>query len=143
MVNVIQAMILTAKEKMLLTPTYHVFDMYQPFQDASPYPISVSGPHYDYGAYSLPAVDASAAKSKDGKVYLALVNLDPHRSADIATNWTGRAQGTILTGPAMDAHNTFDAPETLRPMPFSGIRRSSGNVTFTLPAKAVAVLSIE
>ena len=143
MVNVVQAMILTDKEKMLLTPTYHVFEMYRPFQGAIPYPVEAYGPHYELGGHGLPAVDVSAAKGKDGKLYLALVNSDPHRSADIVTDLMGRARGMILTGPALDTHNTFEAPETIRPTLFSGSRGSDGRVTLKLPAKSVAVVAIE
>jgi alpha-N-arabinofuranosidase len=143
MINVIQAMILTDKEKMLLTPTYHVFDMYQPFQGATPYPVSTSGPSYDFNGFSLPAVDASAARSKDGKLILALINLDPNRSALVLTNLTGRARGNILTGPAMDTHNSFEAPETIHPVAFTGISDGNGKVQFKLPAKSVAVVAFE
>ena len=142
MVNVVQALILTDKEKMLLTPTYHIFDMYQPFQGATPYSVSISETHYEHDGHSLPAVDVSAAKGTNGKIYLALVNLDPHRAADLTTNLTGRARGEILTGPALDTHNTFEAPDTIHPVPFSG-RTRDGRVTFHLPAKSIVVVSIE
>lgn len=141
MVNVVQALILTDKEKMLKTPTYHVFDMYQPFKGAIPYPAKVSGAQYERGGHSLPAVDVSAAKGEDGKTYLALVNLDPNRAADLTTNLKGRASGQILSGPAMDTHNTFEAPNTMHPVPFAGSSRS-GRVTFLLPPKSVAVVAI-
>lgn len=141
-INVFQAMILTDKEKMLLTPTYHVFDLYQPFQGATPYPTSISGPSYEFNNHELPAVDVSAARGKDGKTYLALVNLDPNRSADVATNLTGRARGKILTGPVMDSHNTFETPDTVHPIPFSG-SNSGSRVMFQLPAKSVAVVAVE
>ncbi len=62
MINVLQAMILTDKDKMLLTPTYHVFDMYQAFMGATPYPAAVSGPEYVQGDTHLPMVDVSAAR---------------------------------------------------------------------------------
>jgi alpha-N-arabinofuranosidase len=143
MINVIQAMILTDQEKMLLTPTYHIFDMYQPFQGATPYPVSTSGPSYDFNGFSLPAVDASAARSKDGKLILALVNLDPNRAALVSTNLTGHARGNILTGPAMDTHNTFDAPDTIHPVAFTGSSDGGGKVQFKLPAKSIAVIAFE
>jgi len=144
MINAGQSMILTNKEKMLLTPTYHVFDMYQAFQDATPFPVAVSGPHYaDDSGFSLPAVDIAAARGVDGKLYLALVNLDPSRSADVSTNLVGAAHGKVLSGPSMDTHNTFDAPQTIHPVPFAGTNIGGGNVAFILPAKSVAVVAIE
>jgi len=142
MINVIQAMILTRKEKMLLTPTYHVFDMYSPFQGAVPFDVRISAPEYQYGDEHLPSVDASAGIGKDGKLYLALVNLDPVNSASVSTNLSGIAHGTILTGQAMDTHNTFEAPNIIHPMPFAS-NNVGGKVAFDLPAKSVAVVVVE
>jgi alpha-N-arabinofuranosidase len=142
MVNVLQAMILTDGDKMLLTPTYHVFHMYVPFQGATPYPATVSGPDYKQGQYDLPMVDASAARGTDGKLYLALVNLDPHRAAHVVTGLKGTATGQILTGPAMDTHNTFAAPDTIHPVAYAG-RMAGGKLTFDLPAKSVAVVAVD
>jgi alpha-L-arabinofuranosidase len=143
MINVLQAMILTDGDKMLLTPTYHIFEMYMPFQSAMPYPAAVSGPQYTLGGHSIPTVDVSAARGKDGRLYLAVVNVDPHRSAEVTTNLNGRATGRILTGPEMDSHNTFEAPESIHPLPFSSTNREGRAVAFVLPAKSIAVVMIE
>jgi alpha-N-arabinofuranosidase len=142
MVNVLQAMILTDGPRMLLTPTYHVFDMYQPFKGATPYPARVEGPRYRFGDDDLPMVDVSAARGTDGRLYLALVNLDPNRAAQVTTALGGTARGQILTGPAMDTHNTFDAPATIRPAPFSG-SNAGGRIAFDLPARSVAVVAVD
>jgi alpha-N-arabinofuranosidase len=142
MVNVLQAMILTDGPRMLTTPTYHVFDLYQPFQGATPFPVAVETPRYRFGETDLPMVDATAARGADGKLYLALVNLDPRRPARVTTALSGTARGRILTGPAMDTHNTFDAPDTIRPAPYAG-RREGGHVAFDLPPRSVAVVAVE
>jgi alpha-N-arabinofuranosidase len=142
MVNVLQAMILTDGPRMVLTPTYHVFDMYQPFMEAVPYPASVKGPQYSFDGHSMPMVDVSAARGKDGKLYLALVNTDPHRAAHVVTNLAGTGRGMILTGAAMDTHNTFDAPNTIHPVAFAG-RNEGGKAAFDLPSKSVAVVAIQ
>src|SRR3546814_4593428 len=105
MVNFLKAMILTKDDKMLLTPTYHVFDMYVPFQGATPYPATVEGPSYKQGEYDLPMVDVSAAKGADGKLYLSLVNLDSARPARVPTGITGTATGRILTGLTRATHH--------------------------------------
>ena len=89
MVNVLQAMILTDKEKMVLTPTYHVFKMYVPFQDATFIPVTFDAGTYTHGTITLPRVDAIAAKDASGTLWLALTNLDPTRPVDIATRLTG------------------------------------------------------
>jgi alpha-N-arabinofuranosidase len=142
MVNVLQAMILTDGPRMLLTPTYHVFDMYQPFMGATPFPARVSGPTYSFDGKTMPAVDISAAKGKDGKIYLALVNSDPHKAAHVVTNLSGIGKGRILAGDRIDAHNTFAAPNTIRPVSYSGTS-DNGKASFDLPGGAVAVVTLE
>ncbi|MGE7204282.1 alpha-N-arabinofuranosidase [Sphingomonas sp. NPDC019816] len=142
MVNVLQAMILTDKEKMILTPTYHVFDMYQPFMDATPFPASVAAPDYRQGDTSMPMIDVSAARGKDGRLYLALVNVDPTRAARVNTNLAGQASGRLLTAARIDDHNDFDAPDVVRPVPFAG-RSDANRLSFDLPAKSIAVVAVE
>jgi alpha-N-arabinofuranosidase len=141
MVNVLQAMILTDKEKILLTPTYHIFDMYQPFMGATPYAATVSGPEYSQGNHHLPMVDVSAARSKNGKLVLSIVNTNPDHAVQVVTNLTGTAQGRILTAFAMDAHNTFDQPNLVHPVPFHG-STEGGKLSFDMPAKSVAVVTV-
>ncbi|WNO52342.1 alpha-N-arabinofuranosidase [Stakelama saccharophila] len=142
MVNVLQAMILTKGDQMVLTPTYHVFDMYKVFQGATPYPVDIDTPRYKHGDIDLPMVDASAAKAGDGTLYLALVNLNPDEPAHIVTGMTGTARGRILTGPKMDTHNTFEAPNTIHPVAYEGTS-DGGKLAFDLPAKSVAVVAVE
>lgn len=142
MINVLQAMILTDGPRMLLTPTYHVFDMYQPFMGATPFPARVSSPPYSFGGKSMSMVDVSAARGKDGKIYLALVNSDPNKPAHVVTNLGGVGKGQILTGSTMDAHNTFAAPNTVHPIAFSGAN-DNGKASFDLPARSVAVVALE
>src|SRR6186713_299537 len=123
MVNVLQVMILTDGPKMALTPTYHVFQMYIPFQGATFLPTDVSTPAYKLGEYSVDAVSVSAARDTEGHVVLALVNLDPHREAVVSTTVTGAAvtaaAGRVITAAAMDAHNTVDAPQAIAPVKIS------------------------
>jgi alpha-N-arabinofuranosidase len=146
MINVLQAMILTDKEKMILTPTYHVFEMYVPFQDATFLPVEVSSPEYKHGEWTMPSVSVSAARAKDGKTYVALSNLDPNKAASVSAKIAGvggkGATGRILTGPAMDTRNTFEQPNTIKPQSFKGSRKGDQFV-FELPAKSVAVVAIE
>ena len=142
MINVLQAMIITDKEKMLLTPTYHVFDMYQAFMGATPYPAKVSGPDYVQGDNRIPMVDVSAARGADGKLILSIVNTDPGHAVQVVTNLTGTAHGRILSAFAMDAHNTFDKPNMVRPLPFASSTQD-GKMSFDMPAKGVAVVKVD
>ena len=91
MVNVLQAMILTTGPQMVLTPTYHVFKMFGPFQDATLLPTYLQTPHYPLGQVSVPAVSVSAARTATGAIVVALVNLDPHRRSRFRRPSTARA----------------------------------------------------
>ena len=147
MINVLQAMILTDKDRMILTPTYHAFQMYVPFQDATSLPVSLKdNTTYKLGDASIPGISASAARAKDGKTYLALVNTDPAKPADVVVDVGGKqpasVTGRVLTSAAMDAHNTFKAPQTVKPAPFSA-KAVNGKLTIAVPAKAVIVVALE
>lgn len=112
MVNVLRAMILADKDRMLLTPTYHALHLYVPFQDATSLPtiIKESAP-YTFGGTTIAGLSASAARAKDGRLYLAMVNTNPSVPAEVSVNVGGRlptsATGRLLTARSMDDHNTF------------------------------------
>jgi alpha-N-arabinofuranosidase len=146
MVNVLQAMILTDGPKMALTPTYHVYQMYIPFQGATFLPTDITTPNYSLGANTVPAVSVSAARDTEGRLQLALVNLDPNREAVVTAKLDGAtaktAQGRTLTATAMDAHNTVDAPEAISPVKISG-KVEGGTVVIRLPPKSVSVLRLQ
>ena len=147
MVNVLQAMILTEKDKMILTPTYHVFKMYIPFQDAVSLPVDVKNvPQYEFDKKTIPAISVSAAKAKDGKVYLAIANTNPHKAETLNVNAKGlnakKAVGQVLTSDKMDAHNTFANPNTIAPKAYSAIVKG-GKLVLDIPAKSVVVVALE
>ena len=145
-INVLQAMILTDKEKMLLTPTYHVFEMFKVHQGATTLKLDLTTPDYVLGDAKLPAVSASASRDAAGKVHLSLVNTNPREAVTIACTLDGVAAGPVtgrvLTAPSMNAHNTFAAPDTVKPQPFTGAQRTDSRLTVTLPAMSVVVLEI-
>lgn len=147
MVNVLQAMILTDGPKMVLTPTYHVFEMYKPFMDGTVLPITINSPYYSRDKWVLPAVSASAVRGRDGAVHIALSNADPNRPAPISIALTGVAGATItgrvLTAPTMNAHNTFDNPNAVVPATFGGAQLANGTLSVTLPAKSVVMLDVK
>lgn len=146
MINVLQAMILTDKEKMALTPTYYVFKLYVPFQDATFVPVTFDAGTYKHGDVSLPKVDAIAAKDASGKLWVEITNVDPNEAAEIELNVTGTnaksAVGQTLTAPKVDSVNTFDAPKTVVPKPISG-KVEDGKLTVTVEPKSVTVISVE
>ncbi|WP_294292983.1 alpha-N-arabinofuranosidase [uncultured Sphingomonas sp.] len=143
MVNVLQAMILTDGAKMVLTPTYHVFRMYLPFQDATAIPVELKSPWYNKDQWVMPSVSASAARGTDGLVRVALTNVDPNKPASVSTTLTGvtatAVEGEILTG-AIGAHNSFDQPDAVKPAAFTGASVAGGTLNVTLPPASVVVL---
>jgi len=148
MVNVLQSMIITDKDRMVLTPTYHAYEMYVPFQNATSLPLTLqNNPKYTLDGKSIPAISASAARGADGKLYLALVNTNPGQAADVALSIPGQAikavKGRVLTADAMDAHNSFKTPQAIKPAPFSATAGADGKLTVKVPAKAVIVVAVE
>jgi alpha-N-arabinofuranosidase len=147
MVNVLQAMILTQGDKMLLTPTYHVFEMYTVHHDAVLLPITVqSAGWYTIGADSIPAVSASASRDKAGVMHVTMSNLDPNQARTVSVDVRGArvsgATGRILTGPAMNSYNSFEKPDVVKPAPFTGASVSGSTLTVKLPARSVVVLEL-
>ena len=146
MINVLQAMILTDKEKMVLTPTYYVFKMYTPFQDSTFVPIAFDAGRYTHGDITLPRVDAIAAKDTAGKLWIAITNLDPNQSVDVEATLSGiaakSAAGETLTAPKVDSTNTFDAPKTVVPKPVS-VKVQGGKLTMKVEPKSVTVISVD
>jgi alpha-L-arabinofuranosidase len=146
-VNVLQAMILTDKAKILLTPTYHVFEMYSVHHDATLLPADLSCENYHLGQQQIPAISASASRDKAGKIHITLCNLNPIAAAEIHCQLEGsRAKsisGRVLTAREMQAHNTFDAPETIKPSEFREFTPTDEGFTTSLRAKSVVVLELE
>jgi len=146
MVNVLQAMIMTDKEKMVLTPTYYVFKMYVPFQDATFVPVAFDAGTYTKGDIKLPRVDAIAARDTTGKVWMAMTNLDPNQALEVEANLAGiapkSATGETLTAPKVDSVNTFEAPNTVVPKPVSAKLQGS-KLILKLEPKSVTVIAVE
>ena len=146
MVNVLQAMIFTRQEKMVLTPTYHVFHMYVPFQDATFLPVQFEAGTYKSGDLELPRLDAIAARDSTGKVWVALTNLDPNRAASIDLALAGkrvaRAVGQTLAAPKFDSVNTFESPAVVVPKPITA-KVAGGKITANLAPASVTVIGLE
>lgn len=145
MVNVLQAMILTSDRGIVLTPSYHAFRLYIPFQDAQRLPLAFEPGEVVVGDVRLPRLDAVAARGRDGKVWLSLVNLDPGRP--LAVNLAGEGiasgvRGEVLAAPRVDSVNTFEQPQQVVPRPVA-VRAANGGVTVTLPPASLSVLALE
>ncbi|MFO0961113.1 MAG: alpha-N-arabinofuranosidase [Isosphaeraceae bacterium] len=145
-INVLQSVILTDGEKMLLTPTYHVFAMYKVHHEATALPIELTSVDYTQGGEKIPALSASASKDSEGRVNITIANLDSNNPAELSLAVQGigakAVSGRVLTAPTMQAHNTFDMPDTVRPADFPGARIEGNSLRATLPPKSVVLLTI-
>jgi alpha-L-arabinofuranosidase len=145
-VNVLQSMILTDNERMLLTPTYHAFEMYKVHQDATRLPVELTSPEYEFDGRSIPALSVSASRDKQGVVHVSIVNTHAHDavklSADIPGVDASTVSGRILTSDKLDAHNTFDDPERLKPAAFTGATIEDGKLVVDVPPRSLTVLSL-
>ncbi len=145
-INVLQAMILTDNERMILTPTYHVFEMYTVHHDATLLPTELRCSEYAFGSDKIPSVSVSASKDRSGKIHATLCNLDPGAVAEVDCELrgakVGRISGRVLTAPAFQAHNTFADPAAVQPADFSAVQTRDGGFRVALPAKSVVVLDL-
>ena len=146
MIDVLQSMIMTDKETMVLTPTYYVYRMYVPFQDATFLPVTFNTGTYTNENLRLPRVDAIAVKDNAGKLWLEITNLDANQPVEIEVSLAGvtpeSAAGQTLTAPEVDSVNTFEAPNTVVPKPIPA--KVQGNkLSLKLEPKSVTVLSVE
>jgi alpha-N-arabinofuranosidase len=146
-VNVLQAVILTNKEKMILTPTYHVMEMYKVHQDAQLMNVAFDNRDYTYDGASLPAVSISASKDSSGLIHISAVNIDAHEKQQVnvklgekkITNVTGR----ILKSPRLQDHNTFEEPDKIKPVAFSEVTVVDDGLQFSIPPFSVIVLEVK
>jgi alpha-L-arabinofuranosidase len=149
MVNVLQALILTKDDKMVLTPTYHIYDMYKVHQDAQNLPVEVLSPNFTFQFQSLPALSVSASKDKNGAIHVSLVNIDPRNDIDASialkaiSNTAKVVSGSILTGADVAACNTFENPNVIVPANFKEAKMSKGQLTLVVPAKSVITVEIK
>lgn len=146
-INVLQSVILTDGNKIALTPTYHAFRMYVPFQDATSLPLDLTTPDFVVDGTSVPAVSASAARGADGKIHVGIANMAPQDSVDLDIDLGGlqvkAVSGEVLTADGMDAHNVPGQPAALAPAPYSGARLVDGRLRLALPARSVVVVRLD
>jgi len=148
-VNVLQAMILTRGDKMVLTPTYHVFNMYKAHADATLLRASLITEKYSFGNESVPALSQTVSRDSQGKIHISLSNVNPRKELIVVVEMNGGSfkkinGATLLTAPAFNSVNTFDQTGLVKPVPFKQYRLlPSGHLEVTLPSKSVITLEVE
>ena len=145
-VNVLQSVILTNKEKLILTPTYHVMEMYNVHQDATLIPTQVKSNDYVFGNEKIPAVSVAASKDKNGVTHISLVNIDASKAQDISIALNGAkyntVTGRILTSKKLQDYNSFNNPLKIIPVNFTGAVLTADDIQVKLPPFSVVVLTL-
>lgn len=146
-INVLQAVILTNDEKLVLTPTYHVMEMYNVHQNAVMIPITLNTTDYELNGKILKAVSASASKDKNGVIHISLVNIDANKEQKISINLgdykANSINGRILKSTRLQDYNSFQNPNIIKPEAFKDAKLNGGSIEVTLPAFSVAVLELK
>ncbi len=146
-VNVLQSLVLTQKDKMVLTPTYHVFDLYQVHQDATLLPITIQSPDFILDGEHIPAINASASRDSSGVVHISFVNLDATKKIAVSTvlqdvTWK-TVQGRIVTSPKFNDYNSFEQSGKIKPTVFTGAKKQGEQLVAELPPLSVVVLTLK
>jgi alpha-N-arabinofuranosidase len=144
-VNVLQSVILTEGPRMVLTPTYHAFDMYKVHQDAVKLPVHLESET----SGGVPAVSASASQDDGGKIHVSLTNVDPVNEQSVKIELRGcvvspsvAVKGRIITAERIQDHNTFEKPDAVTLESFPGAAVSGGSVAVLLPPRSVVTLEL-
>ena len=149
MVNVLQAIILTEDEKMLLTPTYHAFDMYKVHQDATLLPTDVATRTLrDNEGEKFDQVSVSASRDANGKIHISLVNADLRESVEVTCVIRGASRlakdgGQIIASQDVRDHNTFDNPNKVVLYDFSDYTINGDRITVKMPAASVVTIALK
>jgi alpha-N-arabinofuranosidase len=146
-INVLQSLILTKGDKMLLTPTYHVFDMYKVHMDAKKLNINFKSPDYINEDKKIPALNISASQDSTGAIHITLVNIDPSKIISLRTVLPAlkfsTVTGQILTSKKVTDINTFENPNNIKITSFSGAKKSGDELLVELPAQSIVMLELK
>ncbi len=146
-INVLQSVILTKEEKILLTPTYHVMEMYNVHQDATMLPITLNSNDYTMGKEKLKAISASASLDKNGLTHISLVNIDANKEQEVNINISGAnyasVTGRILTSDKLQNYNSFENPDKIKPVIFNQAILSKNSLKLKMPPFSVIVLELK
>lgn len=147
-VNVLQAMILTKEDQIVLTPTFYVFKMYKVHHEATLLPLNLTCEEYSYGEKSVPALSASASKDDNGLIHITMTNLNPNKNIKVSCELRGENKklsvknSEVITAEKMNAYNDFGKPEAVNINEFDSYKIKKNNITVELPAKSVVMIEL-
>ncbi|HLV10341.1 MAG TPA: alpha-L-arabinofuranosidase C-terminal domain-containing protein, partial [Halanaerobiales bacterium] len=148
-VNVLQALILTRGKEMILTPTYHVFDLYKVHQNAELLDFELKCESYEVNGDSIPALSASVSEDREGSINITFCNLNAERSVSLEGILNScepdidTVMARVLTAGKVNAHNTFKEADRVKPEPFNKIKLKGNGFEAELPPASVVLLRLE
>ncbi|MBO5245916.1 MAG: alpha-N-arabinofuranosidase [Eubacterium sp.] len=149
LINVLQSVMLTDGEKMIKTPTYHVFHMYRYHQGAQLLASELlDAGTVGSGKNELPKVFESVSEDADGVITVTLTNnsLEAGESVELVLTKDAAAyevaEATYVAG-TMNAHNTFDAPEVVVEQQFDAVTKTADGIRVELPACSVVSIRLK
>jgi alpha-N-arabinofuranosidase len=147
-INVLQALVLTEGERMLKTPTYHVFDMFKVHQDATRLDTHLWSETYEFNGESIAQLNVSASKDALGRIHITVCNLDHAQAATTSFDlrgWSvgGRVTATVLTADTIQAHNSFEQPDAVKPAVFNEFQWNGSQLSAELPSKSIVLFTLE
>ncbi len=146
-VNVLQALFLTEGEKMILTPTFHIFDMYKVHHDATLLPVDVNCMKYELNHSQVEQLSVSSSRDKNGVIHISIVNVDPTKTVDLSCVVNGVkvskvVESSVITASTLNTYNSFDNPGVIKKESFKDAKLKGGELTVTLPAKSIVTISL-
>ncbi|REL38366.1 alpha-N-arabinofuranosidase [Rhodohalobacter sp. SW132] len=149
MINVLQAMILTDGDKMVKTPTYHVFDLYRIHHDTQllhTHMMEIN--EYSYEDESIPVLSMTPSKNSDGQIGITITNKSPNTPQSVEIEIRGQQIGNLSEGRILAAEhfadiNTFEDPDRLTIEEFTNYSLNGNTITLELPPMSVAALRVE
>jgi len=142
-VNVLQALVLTDREQMLLTPTYYAFELCKGHAGSERVELEIDAPEYRSGGAAVPGLVGSASRDAAGAVHVTLVNVHPERALSVqAIGLNGAIDARVLTAQAVNSHNTFSDPRVVSPQPFADSRVQGDVTVLHLPAKCILAIEL-
>jgi alpha-L-arabinofuranosidase len=146
MVNVLQSIILTEGNQIILTPTYFAFELYKVHQDSQLLDIDFESPDYQFEGEKLPQISVSSSKDREGVIHISICNISPNDDADICLDIQGTTPKTvkaeILTAQKMNAQNSYDGNNQVEIKRYPDVKLESSQIQFKMPSKSIVMLHV-
>lgn len=147
-INVLQSVILTEGEKIVLTPTYHVFNMYKVHQESLLLDSKIlEEKYYEIGDEKIPQVSVSSSVNEKGIVNITLCNLNPNEDAEIICELDGnmysKCSGKVITASKINEYNDFGSDNNVSLKDFKEVSIDNNVIKLVLPKMSVVSVAVE